>query len=558
MAKCLSKIKCSKCGSSDGCQPFLSDDGKITGFCFSCSTFHADPYGDNPPDTSNLKVKSLEDIQEEILEIKDCGYVGTYRGIPAKYWQRYGVRASLNQMTGKGVYAVHHPRTKGNSLVGYMTKTVAKKAMWMVSTDKEYDLYGWLVAKQTGARTLYITEGEEDCLAVDYILEEGATGQYAGMRNAVTSLPNGTKSVDVLGRMAQEIKSRFQEVVFVFDDDDAGRAAIRKALNYFPSAHTVVLPAKDANDCVKAGLMKEAFNALTFRKSKALPAGLVTFNQVRDDLNKVAAFGDDTPWPLFTNMIRGLHQRRLYGIAGGEGLGKSSFIHMLAAHNLVHNKKGVLFIQMEEDPEESFLNIGSKILGRDLTDPHNPITDIEKDTLAPYYEKLFVFNINEDRTTSALELQEHLFDLARAVIEDIGYMYIDNLTKLSEALPSAAERNDFISSFTAYADTFARRTDTCVVVLSHFNKQAKGETPYNEGGRGNMNQLAGSAGLQRYASGIFLCERNNQGVSTEVIKLRIVKNRVGRATGVVKMRYDPKTTLIHESYWDDDLFQTKK
>ena len=73
-----------------------------------------------------------------------------------------------------------------------------------------------------------------------------------------------------------------------------------------------------------------------------------------------------------------------------------------------------------------------------------------------------------------------------------------------------------------------------------------------------MNQLAGSAGLQRYASGIFLCERNNQGVSTEVIKLRVVKNRVGRATGVIKMRYDPSTTLIHESEWEDDLFKTKK
>lgn len=557
MAQCLAKLPHS-CGSSDGLQSFLSDDGKITGFCFSCGTFVPDPYGDGKPDTSKIKVKSIQDIKEEIAEIRGCGYVGTYRGIPAEYWKKYGVRASVNQSTGKGTYAIHHPKTKDGELVGYMNKLTGRKAMWITSTTKDYDLSGWEVAKRSGARTLYITEGEEDCLAVDYILTSGDTGQYVGQKHAVTSLPNGTKSVAVLGRMAADIKARFDEVVCVFDDDKSGNEAVKEALNYFPSANVVTLPAKDANECVKQGLMKEAYAALKFRKVKAAPSGLVTFGDVVDTLYETAQMGQNTPWSLTDQWIRGQHKSRLYTICGGEGSGKSSLIHTLAAHNLTTHNEGVLFVQLEETPEESFINIGSRIIGRDLSDPKNPITDEEKSQLASVYEgKLFVFDATNDRSNTPQELVENIFQLAREVLGEYGYLYLDNLTKMSEGLDSSA-RNDFIADFAAKADTFARRNAVSVWVLSHLNKQPKTETPYSEGGRISLNGLAGGTGLQRYSSAIFGFERNGQGVNSDVSKLRVLKNRVGRKTGTIKMAYDSQTTRIIECDWAEEEFKTKK
>ncbi|MGL4483487.1 MAG: hypothetical protein ACRCUS_00910, partial [Anaerovoracaceae bacterium] len=171
--------------------------------------------------------------------------------------------------------------------------------------------------------------------------------------------------------------------------------------------------------------------------------------------------------------------------------------------------------------------------------------------------KLFVFDAAEDRSSCPQELTDNIWGLCVEVLGNYKYVYLDNLTKMSEGL-DASERNDFISNFAAEADTFARRNDVSVWVLSHLNKQPKHEIPYSEGGRVSLNGLAGGTGLQRYSSGIFAYERNGQGNNTDVAKFRVLKNRVGKITGLIKMAYDKFTTRIQEVDWDDEDYKTKK
>ncbi len=57
------------CGSTS-LQVFERDDGDVDGYCFSCSTYVRNPYGDTAvEDRPKRKVKSQEDIQAEISEI---------------------------------------------------------------------------------------------------------------------------------------------------------------------------------------------------------------------------------------------------------------------------------------------------------------------------------------------------------------------------------------------------------------------------------------------------------------------------------------------------------
>ena len=555
MTKCLEKVGCTKCGSSDGLQTFMEDD-KISGYCFACSTYFDDPYNGGKPDVKSIKRKTPEEIAEEIQEVRGCGYAPLYRSIKPAFWKKYGVRSSCNPYTGKPNAVIWHPLTKAGKLVGYKAKSTAKKMQWILTNEKEFDLYGWEVARRTGARTLYITEGEEDALALDQIISENNTGNFAN-QHAVVSLPNGTKSVSVLGRQAADIKRIFQEVVLVFDNDEPGQKAVTEALRYISTAKTVILPEKDANDCLKLGKSKEAFNQLTFRKTTAKPSGLVTFEDVEEDLYKVAEMGDSTPWPMLTEWLRGLHVG-VYGIAGGEGGGKTTFVHEMIAHNLQQGISNIA-IMLEEEKGKTFINVGSKIIGRDMSAPDKGITDGEKDVLRPLFkDKLFVFDVEQDRSATALEFADHVVELATPLLDTWEYLWIDNMTKVTESIPSAAERNDFISTFVAKMDTFARRNGKKIFILSHFNKQKKDEVPYSEGGRGNLNQIAGGAGLQRYAEGIFFIERNTQGVDASCIKFRIAKNRQGRQTGVIKMKYESVTTRVGEVDWDDNLFITKK
>ena len=68
MSRCVDKIE-HDCGSTS-LQVFERDDGDVDGYCFSCSTYVRNPYGDTAvEDRPKRKVKSQEDIQAEIAEI---------------------------------------------------------------------------------------------------------------------------------------------------------------------------------------------------------------------------------------------------------------------------------------------------------------------------------------------------------------------------------------------------------------------------------------------------------------------------------------------------------
>lgn len=558
MSKCLSKIPCKSCGSSDGLQPFLNEDGTLTGFCFSCQTFSDNPYGNKKPDVKDLKVKSREEIQEEIQEYKSCEHFpDELRSIPAPDLKFYGVRLARSQYDGKTPYAAVLPHTKEGELTGYMIRLLNRKVMWTVGDFKDCDLFGWERAKRVGGRTLYITSGQYDSIALRYILKQGNNAKYKDQDYAVCSLPNGDKSITCLKRQAADIKRRFERVVLVFDDDRSGKEAVNEAMRYIPYATSVTLPAKDANECLKLGLVKQAREAVLFRAAPVV-SGIVTFDLVQDKLYEVAEMGQATPWETVNEWIRGQHTRRLYTICGSEGGGKSTLIHSLASYNLGKHGEGNFFVQLEETPSESFLNVGSRLIGRDLTDPLQPITESERDYLQSLFkDKMFVFDPTEDRSNTPQQLVENILSRAREYLGNYKYLYLDNLTKMSEGL-DAASRNDFISDFAAEVERFAMRNDVSVWVLSHLNKQQKGETPYSEGGRVNLNALAGGTGLQRYSSGLFSYERNSQAINTDIGKFRILKNRVGRKTGVIKMAYSEFSTRIEENIWDDDEFKTKK
>lgn len=68
---CIEKITHDRCGKKN-LQTFLNDDKTFSGFCYSCEEVVRDPYGNNPPVISEIAVKTPEEIQEEINEIRAC------------------------------------------------------------------------------------------------------------------------------------------------------------------------------------------------------------------------------------------------------------------------------------------------------------------------------------------------------------------------------------------------------------------------------------------------------------------------------------------------------
>lgn len=311
-----------KCGStSKSLQIFLNDDDTFSGFCFHCHKLVKNPYGDNPPDPSKIKVKTPEEIQEEIDEVRQCPTVPfKHRAIDPEDWAYFGVRIILSQVDGKTPYAIAHPYTRAGQVVGFKIKLIQRKTMWNVGDVKGADLYGWERAKRIGGTTLYITEGEEDAIALRKILRTMSSNDK--YEYAVVSLPAGTNSVSMcIGRMASEIKQRFKEVVLVYDDDAPGAEAVKETRKILPEAKVTKLPEKDANECLIKGRMKATRDACVFQASNAV-SGIrtLTADDVMGDILQDPVWGASYPWPELTKYTYGQRKGELISIGGGTGL----------------------------------------------------------------------------------------------------------------------------------------------------------------------------------------------------------------------------------------------
>jgi len=281
MGVCIDKLPHS-CGTRQGLQVFADDnDNKVNGYCFSCHTFVANPYG---------KEKSLDDIdlpkpktKEEIeQEIKDVSSFGVWdlpsRKLRKEYLEKFGIKIALSEEDGETPHSTYFPMYKHDELVGYYIKTISKPSFsWSIGDVKGAEPFGWQQAKVSGAYKLIITEGREDAVAVSSIFDRLGDPEW---QPAVIALPNGTNSVEKsLSQIAPEINRLFNEVIISFDNDKVGQAAVEKAMAILPKAKTVVLPEKDANDCILKGCQKQAYRLLNFKAAAPKNSRLVVANK---------------------------------------------------------------------------------------------------------------------------------------------------------------------------------------------------------------------------------------------------------------------------------------
>ena len=104
-------------------------------------------------------------------------------------------------------------------------------------------------------RNFYITEGEYDCMTVNQLL---------GGKWCAVSLPNGAAGAVRAIKDNLEFVSSFDNVILVFDQDEAGKAAAVNVAELLPpgKAKIAVLPYKDANECLVKGAGQEVVNAV--------------------------------------------------------------------------------------------------------------------------------------------------------------------------------------------------------------------------------------------------------------------------------------------------------
>ena len=554
---CIEKITHDRCGKKN-LQTFLNDDETFSGFCYSCEEVVRDPYGNNPPVISEIVVKTPEEIQEEINEIRACPRMNQdYRSIPASVWKHFGVRMLLSPRDGITPYGVAFPYTRDGKITGFKVKMFNSKVMWVVGDVATADPYGWEHAKRIG-NTLYITEGEEDAQALRHILRE--TSPNPEYDYAVVSLTSGVNTVNsTLGRMIPEIKSRFKDVVIVFDTDEPGIRASKEAKKILPEARIALLPEKDANDCLRSGRLKAARNACVFQSRATLSNTTLSLASVIADAMKDPEWGLSYPWPSLTDYTYGQRKGELVSIGGGTGTGKTLIGHELAAWNAKKHGWHTLMIMMEETSVITAKSIAGKV---DNVPYHIPLdrmkepydTDKLEQTLvdlSPYITLWDIETISDPET-----LLSQIEEVITSTGMGLDCVMIDNMTTMSEGL-NASETNDFIGKVASTMGKLALKFDIEIVLFSHLNSPPRGAKSHENGGKVLESQFTGSRALQRYSHFMFGFERNKQAVVEHVSKFRVLKNRPYGRTGMFKTAYDTTTGRLLEQDWPDENFEDK-
>jgi twinkle protein len=459
------------------------------------------------------------------------------------------VRTLLNGLDGQTPVAIAFPYYNiYNNIIGYKKRLLEDK---IFNTIGDCSLDNILLFGQqlylAGGKRLYITEGEIDCLSLYQVLKDLSSPEWKHIDPCVVSLPHGSKSAaSSLGSpQVRPFLDKFEEIVLVFDQDDAGREAVSSVCAFLPPQKIRVasFSEKDANDMLKKGKAQELKWAVLTNAKAYQPEGITTSKELLTEALRKPETGAEWPWPSLTKLTYGRHPG-LYCVGAGVGIGKTEFFHELAHHIVSEEKKPVGVFLLEEAPHRTIKILGGKSLNVPV---HRPDASYNEDSLrsaicsfAGDRELLYIFDHKGSRDWESIYSQCKYI----AAVHGVRDIIIDPLT----AIISHEENTDrALHKLMDDMSRLAQSPYNCTVYFSsHLNEPPRDRRPHEEGGRVHESQFAGSRAMIRFSNYVIGLERDKQAVDPlerNTTTVRILKDRdFGTASGeTFEIFYDQTT-----------------
>lgn len=544
MSQCLIKLP-HHCGGRSSLQVFEQEDGSLNGWCFSCKTYVADPLGIGKtvadiPVAQRIR-RSPEEVKDEIEEISGYQTIDLpERKLRADILAEYGVKIGVSEQDGKTPTFQYFPYTKNGALTAYKVKLLEGKKFWSVGDQKEVDLFGWQQAKESGARRLIITEGENDAIALAKIFQIYEKEQFKDTIPAVCSLPHGSASAGKdMSRLLPEIRKYFKEVSLCFDDDDAGHRAVDDVCRIMPEAQVISLPMKDANDCLIHGKGKAAYQAAKWKAEKKKNTRLVFGEDLHESAREPAKYGELTwPWEHLNEATRGIRLGETVYIGSGVKMGKSELLNALASHFVKEHDIKVFMAKPEEANAKTYKLMAGKIVGKIFHDPDKEFDYEAYDRAGEILKgKLSMVNLYQHLGWETLKA-----DIYAAAAWGAKAIFIDPITNLTNGI-NAADANVKLQEIAQELAAMALDLNIVVFIFVHLKapegnisqeqrfkkyKDSKfiglGNCPHELGGDVTSSQFAGSRAMMRSCNLMLALEGNKDPeLPNEIKNMRNIK-----------------------------------
>lgn len=515
---------CPECGSKDNLA--IYDDGYVKCFGMGCEYY---AYGDKPAederrsfDMENLEFLDIETrpIQSRKIRLETCELYG-YGFAKDKY--------------GNPCHAYPIYNRKGE-VIGQKLRYPNKKFRFIGDTDN-CQLFGQNFVRDNG--TLVITEGEIDAMSVSQVRDNRwpVVSIVKGCASAVNEVKN---NIDFI--------SKFEKVIIMFDNDEAGKEAAQKVAEIIDvgKAHIATLPMKDANECLVSGKHKAIMDAIYGAKSHR-PDGIILGSEIElESLQTVCQRGLQYPYPKLDAMMHGHRKREITLLTAGSGIGKSTIATAIKFHLMQQTPELFGNIYLEESVEKTAtrdIALNAQIaLGLLRENPTSITPEMwakgKEIVNRQAYFKHFG-SLDSDYLINQMNYMHKALGVNNFVLDHISMVVSGREEK------GSSERKDLDVLMTNLR-SFVERTDAHILGIVHLKRNSDKKS-FNEGGQISLTDLRGSAAIEQLSDNIIAAERNQQDESAKnLIQLRVLKCREFGETGLAdKLAYDPKTGLIN-------------
>lgn len=528
MAKVVRREACPSCveQGNDG-----SEDNLVVyedhSFCFACGYL-----------VGSKKDRLSRTVELPTLEVRALAV----KGLGLQTLRAWGVGKEENSAWWIFPYFDREKKLCGYKQRNFKEQISTKKKS--IYYEGQNELYGLHMIAPSVEEAI-IWEGETDCLS----------GYQVNSYYAHLAIPGSGTAEKLLRRHATFLRSRFNKIYLVADNDDEGEK-LRETVSEFLPVHLlfharVPTKYKDFNDALLAGDGKTVFRKMiqeaVQEESDMLLTGdkLVTSfdNYLKDD---TAFTGLSTGYPELDAMLGGgFHYGEVLALVGHTGRGKSTFamnVAMNMASNLQDGEK-IMWLGTEMEPNLMMRKFIEHEAGKIFSKLPSGKFTVEPDEVEMTVKRLsdtFVFYINMNSDFDRVKN-----GILNAVYQHkVRMVFIDVLSDIDTNFSDWKVAANIISEIHALAqgDTEDRRPAIGVFAVSH---------TVGEEGEIDLSNLRGGSAIKQKVTSVIAFEGDIED-DTGIRYLRVLKkSRVYDADKMDCKVFFNKDTRRYEAYSDD-------
>lgn len=446
---------------------------------------------------------------------------------------------------GDQAVRVFNYRNTSGTIVAQKVRFKNKDFRFLGDT-KEAGLYGMHLWRD-GGKKIVITEGEMDAMSVS---------QAQNHKWPVVSLPTGAGGARKSLQRNLDWLEKFEEVILMFDNDEAGRRAVEECASIFRPGKCKVakLPLKDANDMLKEERIKELVDAI-WEAKVFRPDGVVSGSELFDMVSEDDKFTSASlPFQNLNTMMKGVRRGELITLTAGSGVGKSAIVREIA-YDMVQMGETVGMLMLEESVKRTARGLMGIAADKPLHDNKDLVTPEE-------FKAAFDLTLGTGRvylydhfgSTAIDNLMDKIRYLAKGC--DCGYIFLDHLSIVVSGMDDGDERR-LIDNAMTKIKSLAMECDVTIFLVSHL-KRPSGDKGHENGAETSLSQLRGSHAIAQLSDFVIGLERNQQDIKKvnalgktftrkDITSIRVLKNRFTGETGPAGwLAYDKETGRLKE------------